>query len=424
MFAGLVDVDPSTLRLVPAIAERWSSSADGRTFTFHLRTGVGFQRGLGAVTAATFVRDWSLLCNPEVDAAHAWVLAPVQGYDRCRHGAARSERRARARPADAGGAAERAVPAVRDHAGRPRHLGVPASAERERGRPRSVRGLAGRRRPLPDRQLDAPRHRPRARPVRGRAGARAVSRLLRAPGRCSTASTCRWSTPATRPPPSRATGRASWTCSRWRRRWSTPCAPIPRFSRQLVGYPQLQLVALQPAPGRELGEQLTVARAIDPSTVATQAFGKAGQAADGLVPAGTPGYVPATAPPLPAGGNAAGGAVGDRRHPRTTRPAADRRRGGDQPAPGRYPRPVAAAGDYRLADVRAPYPAADAFLAQLAGPPRRCCWPSRPARPPTRSGAGAAAAGRAAAAAARGGGAAHLRRAAAAGGAAGAGLRR
>ena len=143
----------------------------------------------------------------------------------------------------------------------------------------------------------------------------------------------------------------------------------PRFSRQLVGYPQLQLVALQPAPGRELGEQLTVARAIAPSTVATQAFGKAGQAADGMVPAGTPGYVPATAPPLPAGGTppaALSVTVAIPAQP-ALRPIADAvvtslRRAGIRAR-------LAAAGDYRLADVRAPYPAADAFLAQLAGPP-------------------------------------------------------
>ena len=86
VFAGLVDVDPSTLATVPAIASSWTSSADGRTWTFRLRTDARFQHGLGPVTASTFVRDWSLLCNPAVRAPHAWILAPVEGYDRCRQG--------------------------------------------------------------------------------------------------------------------------------------------------------------------------------------------------------------------------------------------------------------------------------------------------------------------------------------------------
>ena len=60
VFAGLVDVDPATLRIVPSIARSWSASADGRTFTFDLRAGVRFQHGDGAVTADTFVRDWAL----------------------------------------------------------------------------------------------------------------------------------------------------------------------------------------------------------------------------------------------------------------------------------------------------------------------------------------------------------------------------
>jgi len=57
VFAGLVDTDPATLRIVPSIARSWSASADGRTFTFDLRAGVRFQHGDGAVTADTFVRD-------------------------------------------------------------------------------------------------------------------------------------------------------------------------------------------------------------------------------------------------------------------------------------------------------------------------------------------------------------------------------
>ena len=35
-FEGLTDLDPATLDPMPAIAERWETSTDGRTWTFHL----------------------------------------------------------------------------------------------------------------------------------------------------------------------------------------------------------------------------------------------------------------------------------------------------------------------------------------------------------------------------------------------------
>jgi len=45
LFDTLVDYEPGTARLVPSLAERWTVSPDGRTFTFQLRPDVRFHNG-------------------------------------------------------------------------------------------------------------------------------------------------------------------------------------------------------------------------------------------------------------------------------------------------------------------------------------------------------------------------------------------
>jgi MarR-like DNA-binding transcriptional regulator SgrR of sgrS sRNA len=61
----------------------------------------------------------------------------------------------------------------------------------------------------------------------------------------------------------------------------------PRFDRQLVESPRLSLIYLRGRPGAT-----PLAGAVDASAVVTQALGKSAQPADGLLPAGMPGYVP------------------------------------------------------------------------------------------------------------------------------------
>lgn len=54
MFSGLVRFRPGSINpgeIEPDLAERWESSADGRTWTFFLRRGVQFQGGFGELTA-------------------------------------------------------------------------------------------------------------------------------------------------------------------------------------------------------------------------------------------------------------------------------------------------------------------------------------------------------------------------------------
>ena len=58
MFNGLVRFKPGSIdpaEIEPDLAERWESSADGKTWTFHLRRGVQFHGGFGEMTAEDVV---------------------------------------------------------------------------------------------------------------------------------------------------------------------------------------------------------------------------------------------------------------------------------------------------------------------------------------------------------------------------------
>lgn len=58
LYDGLVELNPQQLTEVrPALAERWSVSADNRTLTFHLRDNVRFHSG-NPLTSADAV--WSM----------------------------------------------------------------------------------------------------------------------------------------------------------------------------------------------------------------------------------------------------------------------------------------------------------------------------------------------------------------------------
>jgi peptide/nickel transport system substrate-binding protein len=45
VYEGLVELEPGGFRIVPKLAETWSTSADGMAWTFHLRSGVRFHDG-------------------------------------------------------------------------------------------------------------------------------------------------------------------------------------------------------------------------------------------------------------------------------------------------------------------------------------------------------------------------------------------
>jgi len=58
LFDGLTEIDSRTQRAVPAIAEKWESSHDWRTWRFYLRENAVWTNGR-PVTANDFVRSWN-----------------------------------------------------------------------------------------------------------------------------------------------------------------------------------------------------------------------------------------------------------------------------------------------------------------------------------------------------------------------------
>jgi oligopeptide transport system substrate-binding protein len=73
MFEGLTTFNPEDLTPQPGIAASWDVSADGRTYTFHLRNHVSWSDG-APITAATFKYSWLRALQPETDAVYAYLL--------------------------------------------------------------------------------------------------------------------------------------------------------------------------------------------------------------------------------------------------------------------------------------------------------------------------------------------------------------
>ena len=78
LFEGLTRLDPETLQPVPGMAKSWDVSADGLTYTFHLRE-AHWSNG-DRVTAGDFLYSWERVLNPEtVGSLYAYQLFYVKG---------------------------------------------------------------------------------------------------------------------------------------------------------------------------------------------------------------------------------------------------------------------------------------------------------------------------------------------------------
>jgi oligopeptide transport system substrate-binding protein len=80
LFDPLVSFEPVTLKPVPALAERWETSADGLTYTFHLRANAKWSNG-DPVTAQDCVDSWRRILTPALAADYAYFLHLIRGAE-------------------------------------------------------------------------------------------------------------------------------------------------------------------------------------------------------------------------------------------------------------------------------------------------------------------------------------------------------
>lgn len=86
LFEGLVSEDPATLEPEPAVAERWDVSADGLTYTFHLRDNARWSDGT-RLTATDFVRSYQRMLSPALASEYSyllWFVAGAEDYNKGR----------------------------------------------------------------------------------------------------------------------------------------------------------------------------------------------------------------------------------------------------------------------------------------------------------------------------------------------------
>jgi oligopeptide transport system substrate-binding protein len=77
LFEGLTRQDAKSLEPVPGVAESWDISADGRTYTFHLRQNARWSDG-HPVTAQDFCYSWRRAQEPSLGSEYAYIMHIVR----------------------------------------------------------------------------------------------------------------------------------------------------------------------------------------------------------------------------------------------------------------------------------------------------------------------------------------------------------
>ena len=80
IFEGVTFRDPETLQPIPGCAERWDVSADGKTYTFHMRKEAKWSDGT-PITAHDFVYSWKRLQEPKLGSEYAYIMHMLKGAE-------------------------------------------------------------------------------------------------------------------------------------------------------------------------------------------------------------------------------------------------------------------------------------------------------------------------------------------------------
>jgi len=80
LFDGLTKLEPRQATPVPALAERWEVSPDGRTYTFHLRSNAVWSTG-EPITAGDVVWSWFRALSPATAGDYAGQLFYIKGAE-------------------------------------------------------------------------------------------------------------------------------------------------------------------------------------------------------------------------------------------------------------------------------------------------------------------------------------------------------
>lgn len=80
LYEGLFSPHPETLEPLPAVAESWTRSDDGKTYRFKLRPAARWSDG-APVRSADFVAAWKRALDPEQGTPYAYMLYPLKGAE-------------------------------------------------------------------------------------------------------------------------------------------------------------------------------------------------------------------------------------------------------------------------------------------------------------------------------------------------------
>jgi oligopeptide transport system substrate-binding protein len=80
LFEGLADLDPKTLKPIPAAAESWTISDDGKTYTFKIRANAKWSDGT-PLTAEDFVYSWQRILSPGLASEYAYMLFCIENAE-------------------------------------------------------------------------------------------------------------------------------------------------------------------------------------------------------------------------------------------------------------------------------------------------------------------------------------------------------